>query len=223
MNHILLVEDEASVAEPLGALLRSEGYAVEVAPTAAAATRAIAGDPDLVLLDWMLPDGQGIDLLRRWRGEGRTLPVIVLTARSELLDKVLGLELGADDYVTKPFEPRELLARIRARLRRRDEPAPPLLRHLGLELDPSTRIARFEGQELELTRLEHDLLALFLRSPGRVFTRDEILNQVWGYERFPTTRTVDTHVLQLRQKTRPELIESVRGVGYRLVRDLAET
>lgn len=222
MNRILLVEDEATVAEPLAALLRREGFAVDIAPTQRAAADAIARAPDLVLLDWMLPDGQGVELLRQWRAEGRTLPVVFLTARVDVVDRVLGLELGADDYVTKPFEPRELVARVRARLRRHDA-APEVLCHLGVELEPATRAARFEGAPLELTRLEHDLLTLFLRSPGRVFTRDEILNRVWGYDSFPTTRTVDTHVLQLRQKTRPDLIESLRGVGYRMARDLADT
>ncbi len=222
MNRILLVEDEPTVAEPLAALLRREGFAVEVAATKRAAVEAIIHDPDLVLLDWMLPDGQGVELLRQWRAEGRTLPVVFLTARVDVVDRVLGLELGADDYVTKPFEPRELVARVRARLRRHGA-GPEVLRHLGVELEPATRAARFEGAPLELTRLEHDLLTLFLRNTGRVFTRDEILNRVWGYDSFPTTRTVDTHVLQLRQKTRPDLIESLRGVGYRMVRDLAET
>ena len=146
------------------------------------------------------------------------MPVIFLTARVELVDRVLGLEMGADDYVTKPFEPRELVARIRARLRTTARAAPPpeRLAFAGLEMDLDSRRVTYRGRELELARLEFGLLELLLRHPSKVFTSDELLNRVWGYEAFPTTRTVDTHVLQLRKKTHPELFESIRGVGYRL-------
>jgi two-component system alkaline phosphatase synthesis response regulator PhoP len=140
---------------------------------------------------------------------------------------VLGLEIGADDYVTKPVEPRELLARLKARLRPRSrEPAPPsaprVLQGAGVKVDLDTREVTFESRPVPMTRMELNLLALLLEHPGRVFSREELLNRVWGYERTPTTRTVDTHVVQLRTKLRADLIESVRGIGYRLVRDLTD-
>ncbi len=216
MSELLLVEDEESVSTPLAELLRREGYSVRVAATAGEAASALGPETELVLLDWMLPDRPGLDLLREWRRDGLEIPVIFVTARDDLVDRVVGLEVGADDYVTKPFQARELVARIRARLRR--SAAEPSLRAAGLVLDPARHEATYEARALTLTRMEFKLLALLVGAPGRVFTREEILNQVWGYERYPTTRTVDTHVLQLRQKTRAELIETVRGVGYRLVR-----
>jgi DNA-binding response OmpR family regulator len=146
----------------------------------------------------------------------------MVTARVEVIDRVLGLEIGADDYVTKPVEPRELLARVKARLRRPARPAPaPAPRTLegaGIRLDLDAREVSFEGQPVPMTRMEFGLLALLVEHPGRVFSREEILTQVWGYDRAPTTRTVDTHVVQLRTKLRADLIESVRGIGYRLRR-----
>jgi len=220
-SSILLVEDERAISEPLGELLTREGYNVTVAETGAGARARVADDPDLIILDWRLPDGQGIDLLQQWRRAGRTVPVIFLTARTELIDKVLGLEMGADDYVTKPFEPRELLARIKARLRA-PTPAQAPARALkvgGVQLRLDTREVTFEGARVELARMEFGLLRLFMENPGRVFTRDEILTRVWGMDSYPTTRTVDTHVLQLRNKTRSDLFESIRGVGYRMVKD----
>jgi DNA-binding response OmpR family regulator len=219
-KRILLVEDEPGIAEPLAALLRSEGFSVNAVGTSAAAFAAAAAEtPDLVLLDWMLPDDPGVDLLKRWRQAQHAFPVIMLTARHELIDKVVGLELGADDYVTKPFEPRELVARIRARLRGAGSSAavtPTLLAHAGIELAVETHTVRYDGRAVELTRMEYALLKLFLEHVGKVFTRDEILNKVWGFDAYPTTRTVDTHVLQLRQKLAPELFETVRGIGYRM-------
>ncbi|OGQ91892.1 MAG: hypothetical protein A2289_10255 [Deltaproteobacteria bacterium RIFOXYA12_FULL_58_15] len=169
-------------------------------------------------LDWMLPDIPGIDLLREWREQGTRAPVIMLTARADLVDRVVGLELGANDYVTKPFEPRELLARIRVQLRQQQqiEPSESVLRFGGLELNRETREVRFRDDLLDLCRQEYTLLLLFMENPNRVFSREEILNKAWGYDTFPTTRTVDTHVLQLRQKTTAGLIETVRGIGYRL-------
>jgi DNA-binding response OmpR family regulator len=228
---ILLVEDELHIRTPLAEQLAREGYAVTAVGTAKDARSAMAkGAPDLVVLDWMLPDGQGIDLLAAWRREGVTVPVIVLSARAELVDKVLGLEMGADDYVTKPFEPRELASRVRARLRalvglREGE------RHDRLALGEvaitvSTHEVHFRGRAVTLTRMEFALLRVLMERPGRVFTRQELLNDVWGYDSTPTTRTVDTHVLQLRNKLEPSLIESVRGVGYRVkapAKDSTET
>lgn len=230
MTHrVLIVEDEPQVAASLRELLERDGYTVEVAASIAEAHRVLAvGPPDVMLLDWRLPDGEGIDLLKELR-KTSDLPVLMVTARVEVIDKVLGLEIGADDYITKPVEPRELLARIKARLRKpRVDPAqttkaPSTLEHCGVRVDRETREVTFDGKTLDLTRMEFGLLVLLLENPGRVFSREELLNRVWGYERTPTTRTVDTHVVQLRTKLRADLIESVRGIGYRLVRDLTES
>lgn len=220
-QHVLIVEDEAEIQASLRALLEREGYVVSVAGSVAEGRRALAGSPDLVLLDWRLPDGEGIDLLRELR-KTSDLPVVMVTARVDVIDKVLGLEIGADDYVTKPVEPRELLARVRARLRpkaRTETTKARALAHAGVSLDLDTRTVTFEGAEIATTRMEFNLLALFVENPGRVFSREELLNKVWGYERTPSTRTVDTHVVQLRTKLRPELIESLRGIGYRFVKE----
>jgi DNA-binding response OmpR family regulator len=223
---VLIVEDEPQVAASLRELLEREGYAVTHAGTIADARRALGAEPlDVMLLDWRLPDGEGIDLLKDLR-KTSDLPVLMVTARVDVIDKVLGLEIGADDYVTKPVEPRELLARIKARLRkpRGSEAKPPsTLEHCGVRIDRESREVTFEGNGVELTRMEFGLLLLLVENPGRVFSREELLNRVWGYERTPTTRTVDTHVVQLRTKLRADLIESVRGIGYRLVKDLTES
>ncbi len=216
MSKVLLVEDEASIAEPLATLLARHAYDVTWVGTVAEGREAMSGEIDLVILDWMLPDGEGTDLLTDWRRQGYETPVIILTARDDVIDKVVGLELGADDYMTKPFAARELLARMKARSRRRAPIASSSLGHGGVEMDPGSREVSFHGAQLVLTKVEFDLLRLFLENPGRVFTRDELLERVWGYDQFPTTRTVDTHVLQLRQKTSVELFETVRGVGYRM-------
>ena len=223
MTTILVVEDEPAIATALRELLEREGYVVETAATVATARLRLLPDAhglDAMLLDWRLPDGEGIDLLKELRRTS-ALPVLMVTARVEIIDRVLGLEIGADDYVTKPVEPRELLARLRARLRthRRAEPAAKrVLEHAGVSVDLEAREVTFEGRAVPLTRMEFGLLALLVEHSGRVFSREELLNQVWGYERTPTTRTVDTHVVQLRTKLRADLIESVRGIGYRLVR-----
>ncbi len=215
---ILLVEDEPNVAEALCRFLTAEGLLVRPAVDAAGAEREVQAQmPELVLLDWALPDRPGIELLRGWRERGLKFPVIMLTARAELIDKVLGLELGADDYVTKPFEPRELLARIRARLRSASEPARTSLTAASgaLVIDTAAHEVRWRGVLVELTRMEFGLLRLLVEERNKVFSRDELLNRVWGFEAFPTTRTVDTHMLQLRQKLAAEIFETVRGVGYR--------
>jgi DNA-binding response OmpR family regulator len=224
VSTILVVEDDAAIAAALRDLLEREGYAVDVAGTLAEARRRLdAGEFDAMLLDWRMPDGEGIDLLKEIRRSSE-LPVLLVTARVDVIDKVLGLELGADDYVTKPVEPRELLARLRARLRtaahqRLPSKAPRTLAYGNLRIDLDARTVQFEGRAIPMARIEFELLALLVRSPGRVFSREELLNEVWGYERTPTTRTVDTHVVQLRAKLRAELIESVRGIGYRLRRE----
>ena len=235
MTTILVVDDEPQVAASLRDLLEREGYVVRVAGSVAEARRELAGGTserapiDAMLLDWRLPDGEGIDLLKELRKTSE-LPVLMVTARVEVIDRVLGLEIGADDYVTKPVEPRELLARLKARLRthhhhhHRGAPVPArLLEQAGVRIDLDTREVTFEGQPVPTTRMEFGLLALLVEHPGRVFSREELLNRVWGYERTPTTRTVDTHVVQLRTKLRADLIESVRGIGYRLQRERPDT
>lgn len=221
MTNVLLVEDHDTLAESLSRCLMSEGYRVMVAPTLAEARERLRESPGCLILDWMLPDGQGLDFLREFRKSDPATPVILLTARTDLVDKVLGLETGANDYVTKPFEPRELIARLRAQLRLaspRPQPEGEARRigFAGILLDPVTREVRFRGTPVTLTRMEYELLHLLLRHPTRVFTREALLNQVWGYENYPTTRTVDNHVAQLRAKLDPTLFETVRGIGYRL-------
>lgn len=216
---ILLVEDEPAIAQPLAKLLAAEGFTVLPALTASEARQAMVGKPDLVILDWMLPDGQGIDLLKCWREQGLGQPVIFLTARHELVDKVLGFEFGADDYLTKPFEARELLARIKARLRapvRATEARVLTYRDVVMDLD--AHVVMRGGAVVDLARMEFQLLKLFLENVGKVFGREEILNLVWGFDCYPTTRTVDTHVLQLRTKLDSAYFETVRGVGYRLAK-----
>ncbi len=230
MNKILLVEDDQNLGANLKRFLSDEGYDVTLATTLDEGKSVFFDSGDgslfsLVILDWMLPDGQGIDFLNQMRSQSRRTPVIMLTARTELIDKVIGLESGANDYVTKPFEPRELVARVRAQLRgaqgpkgkpesEKDEPIESY--KIGdLHLDYATREVFFEGKKIEMTKMEYDFLRLLAENPNRAFSREEILNKVWGYENFPSTRTVDTHVLQIRQKLRDELIETVRGIGYR--------
>lgn len=222
MTSILVVEDDDSLGRGIFESLKREGFSpTRVNDLAAARCFLAESAPQLMILDWMLPDGQGIDLLRELNAAGAVCPVILLTARAELTDKVLGLELGADDYMTKPFEPRELVARIRALLRRAERvvsPAAPASGRLsvsGITLDLVARIASHGRSEVELTRMEFELLRVLMENPGKVFSRDELLNKVWGFENYPTTRTVDTHVLQLRQKFSDDVIETVRGVGYR--------
>lgn len=213
---VLLVEDEPAVAAAIVDYLISKGIDVHHVSDLTGARRAMSSQAfAVILLDWMLPDGEGPDLLREPRGSAR---VVFLTARTELTDRVVGLELGADDYITKPFEPRELLARIHVQLRR--QAAKPALPESGpFAIDTARREARYRGELLELTKLEFDLLHLFVREAGRVFSREELLNLVWGYDVYPSTRTVDTHVFSLRQKSRAEHFVTVRGVGYRYVVD----
>jgi two-component system catabolic regulation response regulator CreB len=223
---ILLLEDDPAIAGTVAFALQREGFAVDhvllVGNAREAAARAL---PALAILDVGLPDGSGLDLCRAWRQSGddalRALPVLMLTARAEELDRVVGLELGADDYLTKPFSPRELVARVRALLRRASL-APSAAPSPGLfELDAEGQRIAFAGQWLALTRLEFGLLRALLRSPGRIRSRESLLDEVWGAEGDATDRTVDTHVKTLRAKlraVRPELepIATHRGMGYSL-------
>jgi two-component system catabolic regulation response regulator CreB len=228
---ILLLEDDPAIAGTVAFALQREGFAVDhVLLVGAARSGVAAAPPALAILDVGLPDGSGLDLCREWRQSGRdalrALPVLMLTARAEELDRVVGLELGADDYLTKPFSPRELVARVRALLRRAAllPQAPAVSTAALFELDADGQRIRFAGQWLALTRLEFGLLRALLRAPGRIRSREALLDEVWGADGDATDRTVDTHVKTLRAKlraVRPELepIATHRGMGYSL--DLA--
>jgi len=219
---ILIVDDEPEMVRGLQDNLRFEGYQTLTAGDGERALAlASAEAPDLIVLDLMMPGLSGWDVCRALRERGLDIPIIMLTARGEETDQVRGLELGADDYVTKPFSLRELLARIRAVLRR---PGPrrkiESFAFGDSRLLPRSRQAFKAGREVVLTRKEFELLHYLVEHPGEILTRDRLLNEVWGYERFPTTRTVDTHVLRLRQKfeadpERPVHILTVHGQGYR--------
>ena len=223
MTSVLVVEDDVAIQEMLGDFLRGAGYDVAQALSAEDALRTIAGAlPDMVILDWMLPSMSGIALARRLRADKRTrsLPIVMVTARGGEEDKLQGLDVGADDYVTKPFSPKELLARIRAVLRRRSpEDAGDTLRAGPLELDPAGARVRVHGRELPLGPTEFKLLQFFLANPERAFTRDQVLDRVWGDHRFLEARTVDVYVKRLRGALQGSgiegLIETVRGTGYR--------
>ncbi|MEU7058046.1 response regulator transcription factor [Streptomyces sp. NPDC046197] len=217
---VLVVEDDPTVAEVVSGYLDRAGYLVDRAgdgPTAL--TRAAAHWPDLVVLDLMLPGMDGLEVCRRMRGHG-PVPVIMLTARGDEDDRILGLEVGADDYVTKPFSPRELVLRVESVLRRaRPAAASRPLSAAGLAVDPAARRATKHGTELALTLREFDLLAFFLRHPGRAFSREDLMREVWGWD-FGDLSTVTVHVRRLRGKVeddpaRPRLIQTVWGVGYR--------
>jgi len=220
---ILLVEDESSISEPLSRALEREGFDVAVADTAAGAVEAFrARRPDLVLLDVMLPDGDGRDVLRELRQVSR-VPVVMLTARGEEMDRVLGLELGADDYVTKPFSAAELVARIRAVLRRaadQPEPGDGVLTVADVVLDLDKRLVTCAGEPVDLTVKEFDLLRLLLEHAGKVVRRDQLIADVWDTSWFGSTKTLDVHVSSLRRKlgddpNNPRYIHTIRGIGFR--------
>ncbi|WP_205696850.1 response regulator transcription factor [Conexibacter sp. SYSU D00693] len=227
MDRILLVEDERSISEPFAKLLRREGFEAVVAETAAdALDRARDAEPDLVLLDLALPDGDGRDVCRTIRAES-DVPVIMVTARGTETDRVVGLELGADDYVVKPFSGAEVIARIRAVLRRTrahasSAQAPPAapLEVDGLRLDLAARHVVLDGAPLDLSRKEFDLLAELMRHAGRVVTREDLMSRVWDENWFGSTKTLDVHMGWLRRKlgddaSAPRFIHTVRGVGFR--------
>ena len=219
MPKLLVVEDELAVRMGLRLSLSRAGHQVLEAATATEAWEQLS-QADLVVLDWMLPDEPGVRLLERLRRDGRyeNLPVLMLTARAGEGDRVEGLTRGADDYLTKPFSTPELLARIQALLRRSGKGG--RIERGGLALDLERHQARLDGEPLDLTRREFDLLAFLARHPGRVYSREELLERVWGPEFMGTARTVDQHVAQLREKLRedpklPRFLETLRGVGYR--------
>jgi len=228
MSRVLIVEDEAAIAELISLNLRHAGYEVTLAATADQAqsevTRVL---PDLVILDWMLPGQSGLSLAKRWRSEQRTreLPIIMLTARADETDKVAGLDAGADDYLAKPFSTNELMARIRAVLRRKAPEALDSAVEVGrLRLDPATRRVSVGEQDIKVGPTEFRLLHFLMTHPERVHSRAQLLDRVWGDHVFIEERTVDVHVKRLREALSPakcaQMIETVRGAGYRLTQQV---
>ncbi|AEG45075.1 MtrAB system response regulator MtrA [Isoptericola variabilis] len=219
-SRVLVVDDDTALSEMIGIVLKSEGFEpVFCADGDSAIAEFRAQQPDLVLLDLMLPGKDGIEVAREIRSESG-VPIIMLTAKSDTVDVVLGLESGADDYVSKPFKPKELVARIRARLRRSDEPGPERLRVGDVEIDVTGHSVTRDGERISLTPLEFDLLVALARKPWQVFTREVLLEKVWGYRHSADTRLVNVHVQRLRSKIEkdpenPEVVLTVRGVGYK--------
>ncbi|MBY0467441.1 MAG: phosphate regulon transcriptional regulator PhoB [Burkholderiaceae bacterium] len=228
MSRVLVVEDESAIAELISINLRHAGYDVTIASDADQAQIEVDGVlPDLVVLDWMLPGQSGLVLAKRWRGQSRTreLPIIMLTARAEEGDLISGLDAGADDYLTKPFSTNELLARIRAVLRRKaPEALDTLVDVAGLKLDPATRRVSRDDREVRIGPTEFRLLHFFMTHPERVHSRAQLLDRVWGDHVFIEERTVDVHVKRLREALDPvgcaRMIETVRGAGYRLTQQV---
>jgi len=222
MPKILLVDDDESVRETLSVMLEREGYVPVLAHTGESGfEKALTLKPELVLVDLRLPGMSGVELCRQLRAANVSIPIIVLSGIGEEVDKVLLLEIGADDYVVKPFSPRELLARIRAVLRRASA-FERVIRFGDVEVDLDRRLITRHGQEINLTRLEYNLLTFFLNNVDRALSRDAILNAVWGFESYPNTRTVDAHVVRLRQKlepdpTTPRHVLTIHGLGYRFL------
>ncbi|HUU18154.1 MAG TPA: response regulator transcription factor [Sedimentisphaerales bacterium] len=221
MTRILLVEDDLSLAMGLEDDLKLEGYQVQVARDGEAASRLALDEPfDLIVLDVMLPRKDGFEVCRELRRSGLRMPIIMLTAKTQDSDKVLGLELGADDYVTKPFNPRELRARIKAVLRRSGSELPELYSFGDVEVDFSRHEVRRAGKPVPLTHMEFRLLTALIRRRGRVLSRDQLLNDVWGLDSLVTDRAVDTHIANLRKKverkpSHPRYLITVHGAGYR--------
>ena len=240
MNHILVVDDEPAIVSVVRRRLEREGFVVRAVASGEEALVAMEADPpELVVLDVMMPGIDGFELLRRLRGAGDNVPVIMLTARDEDVDKIIGLEMGADDYLAKPFNPRELSARIRALLRRQTElkaaeaKLPPTEdrsdgeAQRGLRFDNPRRRASYQGQPLELRPREYDLLYFLARNRGQIFSREALLAHVWGHETYIGERTVDVHVRRLRKKlsaiaSEAEVILTEWGLGYRLAEDTRE-
>jgi two-component system phosphate regulon response regulator PhoB len=228
MSRVLVVEDESAIAELIALNLRHAGYEVTIAASADQAQGEIDRVlPDLVILDWMLPGQSGVALAKRWRSDSRTreLPVIMLTARADESDKVAGLDAGADDYLTKPFSTNELMARIRAVLRRKaPEALDCAVEIAGLRLDPATRRVMRGEREVKIGPTEFRLLHFFMTHPERVHSRAQLLDRVWGDHVFIEERTVDVHVKRLREALSPvncaQMIETARGAGYRLTQHM---
>jgi two-component system response regulator MtrA len=219
-GRVLVVDDDIALAEMLGIVLRGEGFDPVFCSNGSEALRVFRESrPDIVLLDIMLPGKDGVDVCRLIRAESGT-PIVMLTAKSDTVDVVVGLEAGADDYIVKPFKPKELVARIRARIRRNEEPAIAGLQIADLKIDVTGHSVRRGEESLSLTPLEFDLLLCLARKPGQVFTREALLEEVWGYRHSADTRLVNVHVQRLRAKIehdpeRPDIVLTVRGVGYK--------
>ena len=226
MSDILIIEDEAQMRSGLKDNLEFEGYAVDVAEDGQSGLdKSLSKSYDLIILDVMLPKLSGFDVCKKIREKGIKTPIIMLTAKGEEIDKVLGLELGADDYVTKPFSLRELLARVKAILRRTDESTSKAQQKITigkLEIDFNSYTAMMEGKSVAMTHKEYEIVKYLWQHKGATVSRDNLLEEVWGYDDYPTTRTVDNFILKLRQKielnpNRPKHILTVHGIGYKLV------
>jgi len=223
MQTVLVIDDDASLRDTIGLLLEKEGFRPVLAEHGKQGFRqALTLKPALILVDLRMPGMTGVEVCKQLRASGMKTPLIVLSALGDEIDKVLLLEIGADDYMVKPFGTRELLARIRALLRRTSPGDTKVLTFADVEVDVTRRIVSKHGDELKLTRAEYNLLTYFLQNPDRALSRDMILNSVWGYESFPNTRTVDAHVVRLRQKLEPDAgsprhFLTVHGVGYRFL------
>jgi DNA-binding response OmpR family regulator len=223
MQTVLVIDDDASLRDTISLLLEKEGFRPVLAEDGKQGFRqALTLKPALILVDLRMPGMTGVEVCKQLRAAGIKTPLIVLSAIGDEIDKVLLLEIGADDYVVKPFGTRELLARIRALLRRTSPGDTKVLTFADVEVDVTRRIVSKHGEELKLTRAEYNLLTYFLQNPDRALSRDMILNSVWGYESFPNTRTVDAHVVRLRQKLEPDAgsprhFLTVHGVGYRFL------
>ena len=220
---LLVVDDEPAVRESLRRALQLEGYGVELAGDGSEALYRLESrelEPDGIVLDVLMPEVDGLEVARRLRRSGSRVPILMLTARDEIADRVAGLDAGADDYLVKPFALEELFARLRAILRRSADGAVEVLRFADLELDPATREVRRGGEAIELTRTEFSLLELFMLNPKQVLTRSVIFERVWGYDFGPGSNSLDVYIGYLRRKTeaggKPRLIQTVRGVGYAL-------
>ena len=220
---VLVIDDDSALRDTIGLMLESEGFRPILAADGRSGFKlALTMKPALILVDLRMPGLSGIEVCKQLRGAGMKTPLIVLSAIGDEMDKVLLLEIGADDYVVKPFGTRELLARIRALLRRSSAEDTKVVAFGDVEVDLTRRVVTRNGEDLRLTRAEYNLLTYFLQNPDRALTRDVILNSVWGYESFPNTRTVDAHVVHLRQKLErdsacPQHFLTVHGVGYRFL------
>jgi DNA-binding response OmpR family regulator len=223
MQTILVIDDDEAIRQVIGVMLENEGFrSIMAADGKTGLQEAFAARPSLIVVDLRMPGLSGVDVCKAIRSAGMQTPLIVLSAVGDEIDKVLLLEIGADDYVVKPFGTRELLARIRAVLRRTNPETNPVISFSDVEVDLERHAVRRKGEEIKLTRAEFKLLAFFLQNPDRPLTRDVLLNSVWGYEAFPNTRTVDAHVVRLRQKLEPDSetprhFVTMHGVGYRFI------
>jgi DNA-binding response OmpR family regulator len=223
MQTILVIDDDETLRDTISLLLEKEGFRpILAADGKTGLQEAIASRPNLVLVDLRMPGLSGVEVCKRLRSSGIQVPLIVLSAVGDEIDKVLMLEIGADDYVVKPFGTRELLARVRAVLRRSSTENSQLVTFSDVEIDLDRRVVKRHGEEVRFTRAEFNLLSFFVQNPDRPFSRDVLLNSVWGYDSFPNTRTVDAHVVRLRQKLEPEpaaprYFVTIHGIGYRFI------